>query len=215
MVTANSSFAGQLEQRLKGKLPGIEAQYRMAHAVRQRVVEAPENAMLASVLALFYPKDEAWHLVLIERTSSNPNDRHSGQISFPGGKKDLEDSSLAHTALREAEEEVGVLQDQIHLLGRLTELYIPVSNFIVHPFVGITYQQPFFRHQESEVSAILEVPFRLFMEPGIRQAADIRVQNGMLLKDVPIFKVQGKVVWGATAMILSELLEVSGRLVAS
>lgn len=209
MVSAYSSFVGQLEQRLKGHLPGAEAQYRMAHAIRQKLVAIPEGAMPASVLALLYPKKEEWHIVLIERSTSNPNDRHSGQISFPGGKQDPEDTSLAHTALREAEEEVGVLQEQIHLLGKLTELYIPVSNFMVHPFVGITFQQPQFKHQESEVKAILEVPFRLFKEPGIRQTTDIRVQNGMLLQDVPIFKVQNKIVWGATAMILSELLAVS------
>jgi 8-oxo-dGTP pyrophosphatase MutT (NUDIX family) len=182
----------------------------MAHAVRQLHSPPPSDARQAGVLVLFYPQNQRWNLVLIERVASNPNDRHGGQVSFPGGRFEEGDESLLHTALREAQEEVGVDPPKVSVLGALTQLYIPVSNFLVHPFVGYTDHRPDFRPQESEVKSILEVPFRELQQPGAVQRTDLQVAGSFLLKDVPCFMVSGKVVWGATAMMLSELLEVAG-----
>ncbi len=179
----------------------------MAHAIRRNYPSVAPDAQQAGVLALFFPKDNKWHIVLIERDSRNPNDRHRGQISFPGGRFEAADGVLSATALREAEEEVGVRAQDIQLLGALTRLYIPVSNFAVSPFVGLIPYQPTFSPQESEVQSILEVPFDLFKQPGAIRKKDMRMTNNIVLQDVPYFDVYGRTVWGATAMMLSELIE--------
>lgn len=197
-----------LQDRLRGPLPGQTAQFRMAHAIRQQVPPPPSSAKIASVLALFYPKNERWHLVLIERVSHNPNDRHGGQISFPGGRREPQDPDLAYTAIRETEEEVGVQGKDVELIGALTELYIPVSNFLVHPFVGRIDYRPNFRPQETEVAGILEIPFEEFTKPESLRYKDMTVGAGLKLSNVPYYHIQDRVVWGATAMMLSELLEV-------
>ncbi|MCB0563401.1 MAG: CoA pyrophosphatase [Phaeodactylibacter sp.] len=197
-----------LEENLQGGLPGQEVQYQMAHVIRQRHEAAPDNARKAGVLALFYPKASEWHIVLIERSSSHPDDRHGGQISFPGGKFEAGDHTLDNTALREAKEEVGVDPKSVKLIGELTELYIPVSNFLVKPYVGYTYTTPQFRPQLSEVRSIVEVPIELLKQPEARQITDLQLTENITLRKVPYFKVYDKVVWGATAMMLNELLEV-------
>lgn len=199
-------FIEKIERQLAYPLPGVEAQYRMATAFRYNRTPAPPTAVNAGVLALFYPKSDQWHIVLIERTSRYAEDRHSGQISFPGGRHEPSDPSMEYTALREAEEEVGVDAKQIQVLGKLTELYIPVSNFLVHPYVGFTEQRPSFDPQPDEVAAILEVPFDHFLTERNIRKKDIPVRGNLLLRDVPYFDIHGKVLWGATAMMLSELL---------
>lgn len=201
------AFIERLQKKLhRGVLPGPEAQYRMAHVGRRHAPAPPPNARLASVLALFFPKNEAWHLVLIERVT-NRDDRHSGQISFPGGRYEEADGSLADTALREAEEEVGVDAGKVEILGRLTELYIPVSNYRVSPFVGFVDFQPRFRPEVAEVAGVLEVPYTLLADPCAVQYTDLRVTENITLRGVPYYNVFGKMVWGATAMMLSELLD--------
>jgi 8-oxo-dGTP pyrophosphatase MutT (NUDIX family) len=198
----------RLIEGLSGSLPGRVAQFRMAHAVRRPDAEAPSDARKAAVLALFYPKAGQWHIALIERSSANPHDRHSGQISFPGGRFDVEDADLVETALRESEEEIGIHRNHVKVLGALTDLYIPVSNFHVFPFVGYMDQTPTLFPQAGEVEAIVEAPFSGFLGKVGLQQADISFGSGMILHDVPCFEVEGHIVWGATAMIMSELLAV-------
>lgn len=202
-----NSFVQHLAERLEGPLPGRQAQYRMAHAVRHQVPEMTARARKAGVLALFYPKRDDWHIVLIERDSRNPNDRHRGQISFPGGRFEPPDRTLADTALREAEEEVGAPAHDIQLLGALTDLYIPVSNFKVSPYVGVLNYAPEFTPQEEEVSRIIEAPFELFTEPQNVRKKNMTVQGKLTLRNVPYFDIDGQTVWGATAMMINELVE--------
>lgn len=203
------AFIDELTHRLQLPLPGEAAQYRMAHAVRRTPGAPPDSARQAGVLVLFYPRDGQWHIVLIERGSHNPNDRHRGQISLPGGQHDPTDPSLDFTAIRETEEEVGVDRQAIRLLGALSRLYIPVSNFLVFPYVGYTLTPPDFRPQADEVQRIIEVPYGSLADPGSRQLTDIELASGLVLREVPYFAVQNVVVWGATAMILGELLAVT------
>lgn len=206
----HTEFIHTIERKLMQPLPGREAQFRMAHLSR-RIYEgdAPEDALQAAVLALFFLQDERWQLVLIERESGNMRDRHRGQISFPGGRHDETDPDMAATAIREAEEEIGVHSAHIRLLGALTPLYIPVSHFNVHPYVGFLKQHPGrFIPQPGEVKAILETPLEMLLNPTNRRVTNIRVADYLQLQDVPYFDVHGKIVWGATAMILSELLEI-------
>lgn len=205
-----NDFIQHLELQLQQPLPGETAQFRMAHPQRRGSFPAPPHAISSAVLALFFPKNDEWHLVFIERESSNHNDKHKGQISFPGGRYDETDGAFDRTALREAEEEVGVDPATVRLLGKLTELYIPVSNFNVYPYVGMVDYQPQFRAQVSEVKSILEVPFRHFQDPLNEGITTVTINNNLVLNDIPYFDIDGMTLWGATAMMISELLEVAG-----
>lgn len=205
-----SSFIENIRKSLAKELPGADAQYRMAHAVRRTYAPPPDNARRAAVIALLYPKQSEWHVVLIQRQATNPNDPHSGQISFPGGKMEADDPSIAFTAIREAEEEVGVISKDIELLGALSELFIPVSNFIVSPFVGYLDYSPTFKRQETEVKDILEIPFQALLDHSNIKLTKMKFGENITLRDIPYFDIGGHVIWGATAMILSELLDTLG-----
>ena len=204
------SFVDSLRARLTGPLPGRDAQYKMASLRRLQELELipapPPDARVACVLNLLYWHEGNWHTILIERTA-NPRDRHSGQVSFPGGSWEESDGDLVNVALRETEEEIGVPARQVEILGQLTNLYIPVSNFLVHPFVGILEGAPGFRPQPGEVEAVLTPALSVFQTPENRKKTDLTLHMGITLKDVPYFDVDGRIVWGATAMILSEFLE--------
>ena len=203
-------FIDHIEKQLQQELPGPEAQYAMAHGSRRSAAIPPEHARQAAVLALFYPKGKDWNLIFLERVA-NEKDRHSGQISFPGGSYDQEDGTLDQTALREAEEEVGVPANQIELLGALSSLYIPVSNFQVQPYVGFVSYEPQFQPQQSEVHALLETPFSTFLQEENRQITNLKIHENLWLKEVPYFQVAGKVIWGATAMMMNELVTIAQR----
>lgn len=190
-----------------GSLPGEAAQLTMAHPLRGSLPEARPDTRRAAVLALFYPNsDGELQLIFILRASHDRRDRHAGQIAFPGGSVEPQDTSLAATALRETEEEIGVPTTAPTLLGSMTELYIPVSNFLVTLFVGFVEKEPAFRIQTSEVAELIQVPFHEFFRPDVRQATDMKLPSGMKLKDVPYWDVTGRRIWGATSMMLAELI---------
>ena len=202
-----NSLINNIRQKLKQSLPGREAQLHMAPGLRRHYKDPSVDATVACVLVLLYPKDKEWHLTLIQRMP-HPKDRHSGQISFPGGRLEVDDPSLEAGALREAEEEVGVPREDIQLLGRLTELYIPVSNFLVHPFVGFLENEPTFIPQEAEVKEILEIPLSELSKDVNKKKMDMPGGRNIILKNVPYYDFFGNVVWGATAMMLSEFEQV-------
>lgn len=201
-------FIPQLTKALQQPLPGVEAQARLAHHSRKGLYGHSRDAKKAAVLALFFPKKSDWHLVFIQRTA-HEKDRHAGQISFPGGRYEENDLDFRETALRETEEEVGIEASTIQLLGDLSTLYIPVSNFLVHPFVGYIDYTPIFKPDPSEVAAVLELPFSAFLEDQAIDTTHIRLSNQFILKNVPHFNVNNHVIWGATGMMMSELVSVA------
>ena len=201
-------FIDKIKTRFLEPLPGWAAQTKMAPYLPREIIPDP-NARIACVLALLYPKNDEWNIVLIERMpSKNKNDRHSGQVSFPGGKYEPSDRLLVSAALRETEEEIGVLSQDISIIGQLSDMYIHVSNFLVHPFVGFIDYAPTFIPQPSEVKNILEVPIEVLKDPSTIRSTDMQVATGFTLKEVPYYHLDGYTVWGATAMMLSEFLEV-------
>jgi 8-oxo-dGTP pyrophosphatase MutT (NUDIX family) len=200
------TFIERLTERHQKGLPGRDYQLKMAALLKRSIFDAPPTARKAAVLMLIFPKNGEWHLVLTERTG-NENDPHSRQISFPGGSAESADVDLAATALRETHEEIGVEPSVIQLIGAMTDVYIPVSNFHVQPFLAWTNAPPQYQRQETEVKTVIETPLSVLKNEANWKVKDIRVSAQYDLKNVPYFDVFGNAVWGATAMMISELLE--------
>ncbi|TVZ27604.1 8-oxo-dGTP pyrophosphatase MutT (NUDIX family) [Gillisia sp. Hel_I_86] len=189
------------------ELPGVEAQHKLAPLLRLKELARTDiNAKKpskAGVMAVFYPnKDEITNLVLILRKTYKGV--HSNQVGFPGGRVENFDKNLKYTALRETEEEVGIPQSEVRVLKKLTKLYIPPSNFWVHPYVGLIDRTPELVPQESEVEKILEVDLEDFMDERNLISQELSTSYAKNIQ-VPAFSLNGHVVWGATAMMLSEL----------
>ena len=192
------------------ELPGETIHLKMAPIERllelKKKARTAKSAKKAGVMVLFYPDNQGvTHFVLILRKTYKGV--HSAQVGFPGGKFEAEDRSLRQTALRETEEEVGVPAEAISVLKKLTEIYIPPSNFFVQPYLGILPKVPSFIPQIEEVEAIIEVPLSEFLEDTILVTQTLTTSYAKSI-DVPAFKLQGHIVWGATAMMLNEVREI-------
>ncbi len=190
-------------------LPGEESHYEMAPMERLKELKhralAAKEAKRAGVMILFYPSVSGQtHFVLILRKKYKGV--HSAQIGFPGGQYEAEDNSFEMTALRETEEEVGVPSSAISVLKELTEIYIPPSNYFVQPYLGISVTNPKFIPQENEVEAIIEVPLTEFLDDRILINKTLSTSYATRM-EVPAFKLQQHLVWGATAMMLNEVRE--------
>jgi 8-oxo-dGTP pyrophosphatase MutT (NUDIX family) len=204
-----SEFEKRIVKVTKLELPGEDAHEKMAPIERlteiKQQARSNRSARTAAVLSLFYPsRNGQTNLALILRKSYVGV--HSAQISFPGGKREIEDESLLYTALRETEEEVGVQIDSVNILKELTQVYIPPSNFFVQPYMGISITTPSFKIQETEVEKLIEVPLSHFMDEEVQINTRLSTSYGINI-EVPAFLLNDYVVWGATAMMLSEILE--------
>ena len=190
-------------------LPASEAHFKMAPLERidflKNLDMENENPRIAAVMMLLYPKNEKTHLVLILRNSYKGV--HSSQIAFPGGKQESKDISFEATALRETYEEIGVPPDKMEVLMPFTQLFIPPSNFIVYPFLGICREEIIFIPNTNEVANIIELPLSDFLSDEIVISTEMATSYGERVT-MPAFKIEEHIVWGATAMMLSELKEV-------
>lgn len=160
-----------------------------------------KDARKAAVLALFYEENQKVFLLLIERKKYRGV--HSGQIAFPGGSLDEKDKTLQDTALRETMEETGLNPGKIEILRTLEDLYIPPSNFLVRPFVGIYHNRAIFRPDPTEVEEIVPVSLDDLMDCRVT-LKKVKTGNGLFMK-VPCFVLNQKIVWGATGILISEL----------
>lgn len=202
----------QIEEKIKTGLPGIDAQNRMSPILSggDKYREVPDNHKKAGVLALIYPKDDQLHLAFIVRSSRDKRDKHAGQIGFPGGQYEPIDTDMKATAIRETYEEIGVVPDDIKIISPLTELYVFASNFLVSPYLGYIHYKPKFELQPSEVEELLEVPLSMFND-DIKETKNFNVRGGEI-KDVPFYNLGGHTLWGATAMIMSEIEDIINQL---
>lgn len=175
--------------------------FRRAFLMQQK--EAIKKAKQAGVLALFYPDlSNETHFVLILRKTYKGV--HSAQVAFPGGKLEEDDHSLEDAALRETFEEVGVPIEDIEVARKLSHVYIPPSNFYVQPYLGITRDRPDFVQQEEEVESIIEVSLSDFLSDTALVTKTVNTSYSIEV-EVPAFNLNGHIVWGATAMMLSEI----------
>lgn len=202
-IPATSMIKTRIQQAFSQPLPGQAAQRLMSMPGRYPNMEVPANARKAAVLVLLYKKSDRIFLTLIRRKIIE-TDRHSGQISFPGGKMEPGDDYPVQTALREAQEEIGITIT-LDILGLLTPLYIPVSNFHVTPVVAWYEGEIQFSIEENEVEELIEMDLDLLINPAVKSIRDMAIFPSMVLKGVPVYDMQGMVIWGATAMMLSEL----------
>ena len=193
-----------LRRRLEGPLPGTAAQLTMAPIYRQDPSMATiegKPCREAGVLVLFFPKDGVPTVLLTVRRADLK--AHPGQVSFPGGRREP-DETLRETALREAHEEVGLHPDDVDVLGTLTPLYIPPSNFCVHPYVAMTPTAPALHPQDDEVEAVLCASLPHLLDPQTRRREPWMLHGREV--EVPFLDIEDHKVWGATAMMLAELL---------
>lgn len=193
----------------KAKLPAMESHAKMAPVERienlKNINFEKLNPKTAGVMMLFYPKAGITHLVLIVRNSYKGV--HSAQIAFPGGKFEIEDICFSKTALRETHEEIGVNPEKMEIVKPFSPMYIPPSNFLVYPFLGICKDELCFIPEKSEVAGIIELPLSVFLSDEILTTVNLSTSYALNI-DVPAFEIEGNIVWGATAMMLSELKDV-------
>ena len=206
-----------LRKNLEAKLPGIDAWKRMA--VKSKKGDSIESESLqkysdwlskeklekmktAAVLIGLFEKENEWYFPLIKRPMHERN--HPGQIALPGGAKE-KGEDIQETARREAFEEVGILPEKVKIIGKLTPLPVPVSNYLIHPFVGILKEEPDWKINSNEVEELIILKMKTLIDADNGYYEEWNLRGNQV--KVPIFKVMGKTVWGATATVLSELLD--------
>jgi 8-oxo-dGTP pyrophosphatase MutT (NUDIX family) len=205
MTSWFTDFLTDLDCDLHRPLPGRVAQYQMAPKPRPggEFDDTPlPNARASSVLILFYPHADTLYLPLILRPTYPGV--HSGQVSFPGGGQEAGDADLIATALREAHEEVGIDPATVTVIGQLTPIYIRPSNNLVQPVVGYATARPAFVPDAREVAQLIEAPVLELLDPANQRIEQWELRDRTA--HVPIFGIQRQVIWGATAMMLGELL---------
>lgn len=201
-----SSFLTYLTDALQGELLGMEAHQKLLPPGRRLKTHDSELSLVkpSGVLLLLFPEKDQIYLCLIKRPSTMTH--HPGQISFPGGKVEKDDLSAEMAALREAQEEVGVDPSIVRIIGKLSELYVEVSKFLIHPFIAWADKKPDFIINKDEVDELILLPLSDLVDNETIMETDMDTKTGRLR--VKYYPFNSQIIWGATAMILSELIEI-------
>jgi len=202
----SNHFFPKLEERLSRSMPGLAAQLNMVPDPRpgnEVYTDVQDSCKRAGVLVLLYLKGTRVFVVLTRRTELV--DRHQAQISFPGGRQE-ERESLEQTALRETSEELGIQSSAIQILGKLTPLYIPHTNYCIYPVVGRMKVPPQFKPSQYEVAEVLEIPLDYLFDPQTKRR-EMWTLHGKKV-EVPFYFFEGHKIWGATAMVLAEFVKI-------
>ena len=195
-----------LKQRLNLDLPGEASHAAMSPMGRGNssdAIKLAKNIRKSAVAIVLYAERNSLSSVLIQRPTYDGV--HSGQVCLPGGKKEDFEQYLHETAIRECVEETGLIADHLELLAPLTPVYIPPSNHHVHPYIFHYHEKPIFHPDQREVAEIIEFNLNQIMDDRKIKRIDLDLGQNKILKNVPYFDIEGRVVWGATAIILNEL----------
>lgn len=203
-----SDFTALFEQLLRQDLPGATAHRKMESEYRRRQdgthhITHPKQS---AVLFLLYPNEEGEICTAFILRQKNLS-IHSNQISLPGGRYEESDISYEQTALRETHEEIGVDPENVTIIGKMSEVLIPRSGFLVHPYVGFTAQRPMFKLQTEEVAGLYEVKLEDLFRHESKSTYHITDDEGNKYT-APSFLIEDRHLWGATAMIMAEVEEV-------
>jgi 8-oxo-dGTP pyrophosphatase MutT (NUDIX family) len=200
-------FLSNISKLQELPLGGLDSQFKMAPELRKhfdKIKIQQRNPKKAAVLVIFYPNESNETMFILTKRAKY-NGTHSSQISFPGGKHEYSDILIKTTALRETNEEIGINKEDIHLIKTITDVYIPPSNFYVTPFLGYMNYHPFF-YKNDEVENVIEVKLSDLMD--VRNLSTININTSYANNiDVPCFNLNNEIVWGATAMMLSEIYD--------
>ena len=203
------AFINLLKNVVSESMPGKQAQMKMMPRIKNSLdrfsIEAKKGAKQGAVLILLYYKNGKIYFPLTQRHEYDG--AHSGQVSFPGGKVEHGDFSLEHTALRETEEEIGVPQLEVNILGKLTDLFIIASNFNVQPVIGFIENAPEFCLNTREVAEVIEISIDQLLDDSLQKEKEIAFIKNTKIQ-APYFDFNGYHVWGATAMMLAEFKEI-------
>lgn len=192
----------KLIKSFQNELPGWEAQSLLSPGYNPKYRVAKPDAKQASVMALISEHSGQAHLSFIKRASHYEKDKHKGQISFPGGQIE-NDETKEEAVIREVEEEIGIKSSQYEIIGELSSLYIFVSNFLVYPYVAFANEELSFKIDPTEVEEVIQWPLEKLLE-GTKKK-DINSPRG-IIKNVPFYPIDNEILWGATSMMTSELL---------
>ncbi len=195
----------QLKKQLEKGLPGRASHSKMLPP--GRVLEVPSEQLHyheSAVLILLFPYQQQIQICLIRRPGTMKN--HAGQIAFPGGKREKEDKDLVHTALREAYEEIGVPGESVGVIGELSNVYVQVSAFLIKPVLGWLNEKPAVKIDSAEVDEVIFISLGDLADHGNRCERMMETRTGII--SAPGYEIDGSFIWGATAMMLAELIDI-------
>ncbi len=201
----NQKFKYWLQNRLESSLPGENAQYKLAPLKRKEEEVFARDSNIpprpSSVMMILYPLNSKTHVPMIVRNEYKGV--HSGQVALPGGKYENDDEDIMFTAIRETNEEINVNISRHEVIGKLSHLFVPVSNFIIHPYIAWLDQKPNFVPDQTEVQSVLEVPLKYLANPKNITSRSIETASGFKI-NAPGIPIENHFLWGATAMMMSE-----------
>ena len=198
------TFNQALKEELSLPLPGIDSQLKMAPENRRIHFDGGMKVKAAVSIVISSLEDTEKEIILIKRPEYDGH--HSGQVSFPGGKEEPGDKNLHSTAMRETYEEIGIQLTKENYLGDLTPLFIPVSRFMVHPYIFIKHTPMDFRIDSSEVAYTILFQLKKLLDTKLIKTTCLHIKGHTI--QTPYYAIENEIVWGATAMILAEFVEI-------